>query len=114
MGHTVLYATMMWGFMLGFTGLFVRFAAHPSPRWRYVADSSYWVYLLHLPVVVALQVWLARVPLHWSLKLPLILLLATPVLFFSYDRLVRPTWVGRWLNGRRHPRGWPPARIRQA
>jgi len=105
--HTVLYATMMWGFVLGFTGLFVRFASHPSPRWRYVADSSYWVYLVHLPLVVALQVWLAYVPLPWSLKLPLILLLTAPVLFVSYDRLVRPGWIGQCLNGHRYPRGWP-------
>lgn len=105
--HTVLYAVMMWTFTLGFTGLFTRFAARPSRVWRYVADSSYWVYLIHLPVIVALQVWLAQVPLHWSMKLPLILLLATPVLFLSYHHLVRPTFIGQVLNGRRYPRRRP-------
>ena len=104
LAHAVLYGVMMWSFMLGFTGLFTRFASHPSRAWRYVADSSYWVYLIHLPLVVALQVWLAYVPLHWALKLPLILLLATPVLFLSYHHLVRPTFIGQVLNGRRHPR----------
>lgn len=114
LGHTVLYAVMMWAFMLGFAGLFTRFASNPSPAWRYAADASYWVYLIHLPVLVALQVWLAYVPLHWSLKLPLILSLATPVLFLSYDRLVRPTWIGQCLNGRRHPRGRPVPERRES
>ena len=40
---------------------------------RYVADASYWIYLAHLPVVVALQVMVGQLPLHWSVKFPLVL-----------------------------------------
>lgn len=101
------YALMMWAFIWGFTGLFVRFCSHPSQFWRYIADSSYWIYLAHLPVIVALQILLAQVPLHWTLKVPLILLLAMPPLFLSYHFLVRPTFIGAQLNGKRYPRVWP-------
>ena len=40
---------------------------------RYVADASYWIYLVHLPIVAALQVLVGKLPWHWSIKFPLIL-----------------------------------------
>lgn len=88
---------------LGWIGLFVdRFNA-PSKLVRYLADASYWVYLAHLPIVVALQVWVVE----WE-SLPLQLLTINAVTFsltlVSYDLFVRDTGIGAWLNGRRHPR----------
>lgn len=108
--HTILYALMMWGFVLGLLGAFVRFRRTPSLRWRYVADASYWVYLAHLPLVVWLQVLMARWPVHWTLKYPLILAIATAACFVSYRYLVRSTFIGAQLNGRRYP---PPQAAQQ-
>jgi hypothetical protein len=101
--HATVYALMMWSFVLGFLGLFVRFRRHPSPVWRYVADASYWIYLDHLPLVVWLQVWMARWPWPWTAKYPLILAICFPLLFLSYHFLVRGTFIGARLNGRRYP-----------
>lgn len=103
--YASVYALMMWSFALGFLGLFVRFLSHPSPTTRYVADSSYWLYIVHLPLVVALQIALAGVPLPWQIKIPLILAIAFPLLFLSYHFMVRGTFIGRWLNGRKYPVG---------
>jgi peptidoglycan/LPS O-acetylase OafA/YrhL len=102
--HAPLYALMMWGFVLGFLGAFIRFRRTPNARWRYVADASYWVYLAHLPLIVWLQVQVGRWPLPWAVKYPLILAVAVPVLFLSYHYLVRPTFIGAQLNGRKYPR----------
>jgi peptidoglycan/LPS O-acetylase OafA/YrhL len=99
--YTALYALMMWGFVLGFLGAFIRFRRGPSKAWRYVADSSYWIYLAHLPLVVWLQILVARWPLPWMVKYPLILAVALPALFLSYHYLVRSTFIGTQLNGRR-------------
>jgi peptidoglycan/LPS O-acetylase OafA/YrhL len=104
---TILYAHMMWGFVLGFLGLFTRFFNQPSTWTRYVADSSYWIYIAHLPLVVALQVAVAKIPLIWQVKYPLIVGIATVILFLSYHYLVRGTWIGLLLNGRRHSLVWP-------
>jgi glucan biosynthesis protein C len=71
---------------------------------RYLADSSYWLYLAHLPIVFFLQAALALVPWHWTIKFPLILAIALTVLLASYHYLVRPTWIGQILNGRKYPR----------
>ena len=33
----------------GLIGLFLRYMGKPSPRWRYMADASYWIYIVHGP-----------------------------------------------------------------
>lgn len=82
-------------------GLFVRFCNHPRAWVRYLADSSYWIYLAHLPVVVALQVWFAPWGAPWWIQWPLITAIAFAGLLLSYHFLVRTTWLGAWINGRR-------------
>lgn len=104
---TFLYAHMMWGLVLGFLGLFTRFCWRPNAWTRYVADASYWVYIAHLPLVVALQVMVGRFPVPWPVKYPCVCILAFVPLFVSYHYFVRGTFIGAQLNGRRYPRLWP-------
>jgi hypothetical protein len=102
-GHYMVYGLMMWSLMLGFLGLFVHYRRQESARWRYIADSAYWVYIAHVPLVVSLQIWVVHWPLHWTIKFPLINLVAFPLLYLSYHYLVRRTFIGKQLNGRRYP-----------
>ena len=83
--------------------------ATQSPVRRYLADASYWLYLAHLPIVFFLAAAFAKVPWHWAVKFPLILSITMTVLLASYHYLVRPTWIGEILNGRRYPRTKKPA-----
>jgi ABC-type multidrug transport system ATPase subunit/peptidoglycan/LPS O-acetylase OafA/YrhL len=94
----------LWGWVFAITGIGLRFFSSASPARRYVADSSYWLYLAHLPIVAALQVLVAKWPLHWSVKYPLVLAASFAILFASYHYLVRPTGLGGFLNGRKYPR----------
>lgn len=72
---------------------------------RYVADSSYWLSLMHLTVLAFFAGLLHEVPLHWTITYPLQLAGTLVVLFVSYRYLVRSTFIGAILNGRRYPRG---------
>ncbi|MBK7043518.1 MAG: ABC transporter ATP-binding protein [Rhodanobacteraceae bacterium] len=45
-----------------------------------------------------------QVPLHWTLKFPLIVLITLVILLSSYHYLVRPSFIGELLNGRKYPR----------
>jgi peptidoglycan/LPS O-acetylase OafA/YrhL len=74
---------------------------------RYLSDASYWLYIMHMPVVVGLQFALLPVPLPALAKIPIVLALAVAILIASYDLMVRPTWIGALLNGRRYPRHLP-------
>ena len=84
-------------------------------RWvRWSADASYWIYLVHLPVVAWLTFWLAHLDragrlaaltgFAWSAELKfLAATLGTTVLgLLTYRYLVRHTPLGTLLNGRRN------------
>jgi ABC-type multidrug transport system ATPase subunit/peptidoglycan/LPS O-acetylase OafA/YrhL len=104
------FGIAVWGWVLGVTGAALRFLSDYSRTRRYIADASYWIYLMHLPVVATLQVWVGHWPLHWSVKYPFILVMSFAVSFASYHFLVRSTIIGQLLNGRRHARGENPPR----
>lgn len=103
--YVYLFGVAVWSWVFGLTGAALRFLSNYSPARRYIADASYWIYLMHLPLVAALQVWVAHWPLHWSVKYPLILAVSFAVLFATYHWFVRPTFIGALLNGRKYPRG---------
>lgn len=103
-GYAWLYAASCWLWIAGLVGAAQRWLSDPMPLARYLADASYWVYLLHLPFVMLLQKALAPVALPWPVKLALVLTLTLAACLGSYHGLVRSTWLGAWLNGRRMPR----------
>jgi len=98
-------AISAWSGTFAALGLALRFLADHSPARRYIADASYWIYLIHMPIVMALQVVLAPYAWPWPLKYALLLGVAFPLMFASYELVVRHSWLGALLNGRRHP--WP-------
>ena len=102
------FGVAVWGWVLGLTGAALKFLSNYSATRRYIADASYWIYLAHLPVVAAFQVWVGHWPLHWSVKYPFILVASFVVLFLSYHFLVRHTFIGQLLNGRKVRRGGAP------
>lgn len=102
-GFGLAYGVAMWGFIFGFIGLFQTLMNRPSRVWRYLADSSYWVYLMHLPLVIALQIWMFDWALPAEVKVLLILGISLPILLISYHLLVRGTFIGWMLNGRTKP-----------
>ena len=106
--YAMIFGVAVWGWVLGLTGAALRFLSNYSATRRYIADASYWIYLAHLPVVAAFQVWVGHWPLHWGVKYPLILVASFAVLFLSYHYFVRPTFIGKLLNGRKYPRKSPP------
>ncbi len=98
------YAVMMWTLIALSIGLFRRFLDRHSAAVRYVADASYWLYLVHLPIVLYLQIAFAELPFHWSLKLVSISAITILVSLALYDLFVRSTFIGATLNGRRKAR----------
>ncbi|MYC89262.1 MAG: acyltransferase family protein [Gemmatimonadales bacterium] len=101
----VFLALSMWFMAYGLIGLFLRYMNKPSPRWRYIADASYWIYIVHVPFVMLLPLPLASVPLPGFLKLALVSVTAIGLILVTYRYFVRPTFIGKQLNGRRHPGG---------
>jgi glucan biosynthesis protein C len=78
------------------------FSGHSAVR-RYLADASYWIYIVHLPLVMAAQVWIQDLDLPWPIKLAIVVGGVLAVSIASYELLIRHSFMGRWLNGRRVP-----------
>lgn len=105
LGYSAGYGLVMWLLVLGFVGMFHSWCDRPSPLSRYLADSAYWVYIIHLPVLFQIELWIADQSWGWG-GIPKFLVynvVATIVCFASYHYLVRSTFIGRALNGRTYP-----------
>lgn len=98
------YVTASWAWSLALIGLVLRFLDGHSPMRRYLADASYWIYIVHLPLVMGAQVLASRYQAPWWVEYPLILTAVLAVSILSYQLMVRRTWIGAWLNGKRMPR----------
>jgi hypothetical protein len=59
------------------------------------------MYLAHLPLVLAIQIALVRLPWPPSVKFFLVMAVTALLLLVSYRWLVRYTWIGTLLNGPR-------------
>jgi glucans biosynthesis protein C len=94
------YSLGAWSWALALVGMAQRFLNRPNKPMRYLADASYWIYLVHLPLVVALQSMFAPLAWHWALKVLLMLAAAFAAMLATYALLVRRTVVGAVLNGR--------------
>lgn len=97
----MLGALFSWLAVFGFIGVALRLFRRSSPTIRYLADSSYWIYLVHMPILGLIQVNLYRVPGHALWKFPIVLAGTLAIGFASYQTLVRHSAIGTGLHGRR-------------
>ena len=91
----------VWLMIFGLMGFFRRFFGRESRVMRYVSDSSYWLYLAHLPLIMLGQWFVRDWPLSPFIKFPLVCGVVTGLLLLSYQLFVRYTPIGIFLNGRR-------------
>jgi glucan biosynthesis protein C len=96
-------ALIICGMLFGLTGLLFRYMNRPMAPIRYVADASYWFYLIHLPLVAWLPGLLMDKGWAPELKFSLVLIVTVAVCFVTYELFVRWTYVGTLLQGRRYP-----------
>ncbi len=110
---TVFYGASAALLSLGFVGLFERLIQSPRDWVRWLADSSYWIYIVHLPIVTFLTFYLAHLDRQgrledltrfgWSAEMKFLLacVVTGAVGIVTYRYLVRYTPLGTLLNGKR-------------
>jgi glucan biosynthesis protein C len=96
-------SVIVWLFVFGITGLFIRYNSKHSKRMRYISDSSYWVYLIHLPLTAIIPAFIWELPLPALVKFIIVLSLTTIICFVTYHYFVRKTFIGKFLNGKKYP-----------
>jgi glucan biosynthesis protein C len=67
---------------------------------RYLSDASYWTYIVHLPILFAVQYCLLDVELPWGIKFTASALATFGLCLLSYHALIRRTLLGDLLGVR--------------
>ncbi|MFK7795676.1 MAG: acyltransferase family protein [Gammaproteobacteria bacterium] len=104
---SILASVLVWLMFFGLTGLFLRYLDFPSKYVRYMVDASYWIYLIHLPVTVCIPGLIVATGLSAGVKIIIVLFGTIAFGVITYDILVRSTFVGVILSGKRYHRGLP-------
>lgn len=86
---------------VGVLGIFMKWINAERPVIRYLSDSSYWVYLVHVAVVNAMQILLSGVTMWGPGKFLLTVLVSTVISLATYEWFVRYTVIGVYLHGKR-------------
>jgi hypothetical protein len=97
----VLQVIFTWMTVFGCMGLFRSLLTRENRTVRWISDSSYWLYLAHLPLVILGQLWVRSWPLPAMVKFLLLNALIIGFLLITYQWMVRYTWLGTLLNGPR-------------
>lgn len=88
-------------FTFGLIGLFQRLFTGESASIRWIADSSYWVYIVHMPLVLLIAYTMFELPWPAELKFPIVCCVTSAIGFVTYWAAVRYTAIGTLLNGKR-------------
>lgn len=100
-------ALCTWALIYFFIGAALRFFDRPSPWIEYTAQSSYWVFLIHMPLVALAGWWLVQFDLPAVLKFLLVCAFASVIAFATFHYGVQKTWISSFLHGRRFNLAWP-------
>jgi len=121
---TALYS---WLAVWGFLGVCLMVFSRVSPRLRFMSDSAYWIYLVHLPLVGLMHLLLEYLQDLGGFSIPssvgfIVSVSATlAISLLSYKHFVRCGAIGKWLHGPKEkvplessgPRGFPKPGLAQ-
>jgi peptidoglycan/LPS O-acetylase OafA/YrhL len=79
---------------------YLRWGGTASAGKLYLAKASFWIYLVHLPLVLWFFVFLDQFSINIYLKFVLNIVATTFVCLVSYRLFVKETWIGLLLEGR--------------
>ena len=106
-----------WTLIYLFVGCALRFFDRDAPWIVYVSQSSYWVFLVHMPLVCLAGWWLLQFDVPAAFKFLLVCGFTAVASFLTFHYWVQRTWLSAFLHGRRFDLDWPwveagPARTR--
>ena len=99
--NVLLQVLYSWGVTFGLIGAFRALLKRENKTIRYLSDSSYWLYVAHLPLVLLAQMAVRTWQIPVAAKFGLVCVVVTAILLLSYEYLVRYTLVGTMLNGKK-------------
>jgi len=106
LSYRILFALVQvayaWLVSFAMMGLFHRWFSGENFWMRYLSDSSYWLYLIHIPLIFYVQFFASQWQSSVWLKFALVCVATSAILLISYQLFVRYTLIGTLLNGKRY------------
>ena len=96
-----LAAVFPWLTILGGLGVCLEFIKGKGPAMRFLAEASFWVYIIHLPIVMLTQALLLPIPWPGPVKFLVTSAVGATVSVLSYEYVTRYSLVGEIVNGTR-------------
>jgi peptidoglycan/LPS O-acetylase OafA/YrhL len=94
----VLKAMYAWLMVFSLMGISRELISRENRVWRYLSDVAYWLYLAHLPLLLAAQAMMRTWDLPAIVKFGLICFGVTGVLLLIHQFFLRYTFLGTLLN----------------
>lgn len=91
-------AAFAWLTIFGLLGIFLQ-VRYENPVTRYLAEASFWVYLIHLPFVVLAHIALAPLPIPTEVKYLLAGTTGLTMALLTNEAFVRNKRLGWFLDG---------------
>lgn len=92
----------------GLIAISLRHGNRKNAVMSYLSEASFWVYLIHLPLVALTQIAIGPLPIPTFGKYVVSALMAVTLSLMTYHVFVRTTWLGRFLNGQSRARRVEP------
>lgn len=89
-----------WFATLGLIGSFLGWNLGGGPISRYLADASFWIYLIHLPLVTLTHVAIQTFTIPTEAKFAVAAFTALSLSLMTFHAFVRDKWIGDFLKGR--------------
>jgi len=90
-----------WSSILVIILIFYKFINSFNSKIRYLSDASYYVYIIHVPIIILFQGVVSSLEINHFIKFILIVVLTTIFSLITYHYFVRKTLIGVLLNGKR-------------
>ncbi len=88
---------------IGLIGLFESQLRGFNSIGRFLSDSAYWMYLIHLPVVNFVSFYMFQFDVIPEIKFLISIFITLFITLITYKIFVRSTYLGILLNGRKYP-----------
>jgi len=99
--YALVYPLTTWSWTFALVGGARLALKRENPMIRYLSDASYWIYIIHVPVLLVLQYLLRDIPGPVIGKFSGVLFGTVMFGLFTYGIMVRYTFIGTILNGRK-------------
>jgi hypothetical protein len=97
----LLAAVFPWLTVFGALGLLLRYVKSRGATFRFLSEASFWIYIIHVPIVGLVQILLLSRGWPAVVKFIIVSTAAIALSLASYELLVRRSWIGEVINGAR-------------